>query len=80
MAFISIMVGVSRACISEVLAVIIVALVASTLLFSMMLPSGGSRASSRITQAEMKDIDQLCREANAMAKHNKFLRNAVLSL
>ncbi len=60
-------------------AVIIVALVASTLIFSMMLPTGGRRASSSITQAKMKDIDQLCREANAMAKHDSFLRNAVPS-
>ncbi len=62
------------------LAVIIVALVASTLIFSMMLPTGGCRASSSITQAEMKDIDQLCREANAMAKHDEFLRQSVPSL
>ena len=58
-------------------AVIIVALVASTLIFSMMLPTGGCRASYSITQAEMRNIDQLCREANAMAKHDEFLRKAV---
>jgi hypothetical protein len=58
-------------------AMIIVVLMASTLIFSMMLPTGGHCASSRITQAEMIDIDQFCREANAMAKHDEFLRNAV---
>ena len=62
------------------IAVIIIALVASTLIFSMMLPTGGRRASSSITQAEMRNIDQLYHEANAMAKHDVFLRNAVPSL
>jgi hypothetical protein len=58
-------------------AVIIVELVATALMFSMMLPTGGRCASSSITQAEMRSIDQLCHEANAMAKHDKFLRNEV---
>ena len=62
------------------IAVIIVALVASTLIFSMMLPTGGGRASSSIMQAERRNIDQLCHEANAMAKHDEFFRNAVPSL
>ncbi len=51
-------------------AVIIVALVATTLIFLMMLPTSGCLASSSITQAEMRSIDQLCHEANAMAKHH----------
>jgi hypothetical protein len=61
-------------------AVIILALVASMFIFSMMLPMGGCRASSSITQAEMKDIDQLCCEAHAIAKHDEFLRQSVPSL
>ena len=64
-------------------AVIIVALVASTLIGSMMLPrvpTGGHHAPSSITRAEMQEIDQFCREAKAMAQHDEFLRNTVPSL
>jgi hypothetical protein len=50
-------------------------------LVSMMLPTGGSCDSSSIMQAEMKDIDQLCREGcqyNCKTQQFVFLQNDLL--
>jgi hypothetical protein len=62
------------------IAVIMFAMIVCTLIIIMMLKGGACNAANHFTQAEMDNIAQLSREAQAMKEHHTFLRNDQPSL